>query len=90
MASQDQGSFPPGTPVTCSGKDEEPSMVRIIMIKKGWWVVFEGDPRRRRQGSPRPLSITCQATGPWDLSMFSALCTGSVFQFWKKSVRDSN
>lgn len=48
------GQLPARDPVTWSGKDEETFVVRILMIKEGWWVMFEGDPRWRRQGSPRP------------------------------------
>lgn len=86
MAFQDQGSFLPGTPVTWSGKDEETFVVRIIMIKKDWWVMFEGGPRWRRQGSPRPLTgpgPLHHLSGHWVLGSFSVSCPvyGLGFQF---------
>lgn len=62
---------------TWGGKDEEASVVRVIMIKKGWWMMFEGDPRCRRQGFPRPLpgpSLLHHLQGHWGLEPFNVSC----------------
>lgn len=53
MAFRAQGSFPPGTPVTWSGKGEETFVVRLIVIKKTWCVQLEGGGGRALPGPPQ-------------------------------------